>query len=236
MMVLFSRFLLQGASISSFVLTAFALPQQWQPHSAPAQRVQYDAHLTWENRSDIGLTRPHALINGQTPGPPLVANFGDWVEFRVQNDIPYPVTIHFHGQPMKETPWSDGVPGISQKLILPGQCWLYEWRAEEYGAYFYHAHHHGLEVDGLKGAITIRPPPEEPTPFYLISNDTVDMEQILAAVKNPSPIVLADWFQFTFEEVMRIQQASGYDYFCPDAITINGKVRTSFQGPQRVSS
>ena len=35
------------------------------------------------------------------------------------------------------TPWSDGVPGLSQKPIAPGGSFLYKWTATQYGTYWY---------------------------------------------------------------------------------------------------
>lgn len=34
------------------------------------------------------------------------------------------------------TPWSDGVPGLSQKPILPGESFTYKWTATQYGTYW----------------------------------------------------------------------------------------------------
>jgi Multicopper oxidase len=34
------------------------------------------------------------------------------------------------------TPWSDGVPGVTQKLIPVGQSFNYRWKANDYGTYW----------------------------------------------------------------------------------------------------
>lgn len=61
------------------------------------------------------------------------------------------------------TPWSDGVPGLTQKPILPGGTFTYRWTATEYGTYWYHAHARSLMADGLYGAIWIKCVPRWPS-------------------------------------------------------------------------
>jgi len=195
-----------------------------QIHPQPST-VCFDAVLTWETTYAVGTAKKTALINGQSPGPTLRMNQGDWVEFTVVNNMPFDVTIHFHGITQLNTPWSDGVPGVSQDVIKPGQSYLYKWQADEYGTYFYHAHYHGLIADGLYGPIHINPSANEPNPFSLISNNSIDLAQMKAAAYDPIPVMVSDWSAYTFEQVMAIEEASGYDDFCPDAIIINGKVR-----------
>ncbi|KAJ5146427.1 Multicopper oxidase type 2 [Penicillium bovifimosum] len=45
------------------------------------------------------------------------------------NSMPYNTTVHFHGIEQLNTPWSDGVPGLTQKPIQPGHSWTYRWTA-----------------------------------------------------------------------------------------------------------
>lgn len=44
-----------------------------------------------------GVSRDVYLINGQQPGPPIVADEGDDLEIFVQNDLPVDTSIHWHG-------------------------------------------------------------------------------------------------------------------------------------------
>jgi hypothetical protein len=59
-------------------------------------------------------------------------------------------------------PSSDGVPGLSQKLIEPGCTFVYKWKATQYGTYWYHAHSKGQIEDGLLGPIYIKSVPIHP--------------------------------------------------------------------------
>jgi FtsP/CotA-like multicopper oxidase with cupredoxin domain len=56
------------------------------------------------------LTSPSNLA-----GPMITANWGDWVEVSVTNNLPDEGTsLHWHGLLQAETPWFDGVPSVSQ--------------------------------------------------------------------------------------------------------------------------
>jgi len=41
----------------------------------------------------------------------------------------------------QQTPWADGVPGVSQCPIAPGQTLTYRFRANGYGTSWYHSHY-----------------------------------------------------------------------------------------------
>lgn len=54
---------------------------------------------------------------GQFPGPTIEANWGDWFEITVNNNLDEGTSIHWHGLLQKLSPWMDGVPGISQSPV-----------------------------------------------------------------------------------------------------------------------
>lgn len=55
----------------------------------------------------------------------------------MRNGLDQATTIHFHGIEQLDTPWSDGVAGLSQRPIEPGADWLYKWTATQYGVYWF---------------------------------------------------------------------------------------------------
>lgn len=87
--------------------------------------------------------RPGILVNGTFPGPQLRLKVGDNLEFKVRNLYHEDIAIHFHGIKQAASPWSDGVPGVTQAAIHPGASFVYRWRAEEAGTSFYHGHSRG---------------------------------------------------------------------------------------------
>lgn len=163
-------------------------------------------------------------VNGQTPGPTYTFDQDDEITVEVINHLDEDTSVHFHGIEQWGTPWSDGVPGVTQRPIAPGQTFLYQWKATAAGAYWYHSHYKGQIADGLHGAILINPRNGTANPFGVIAgNDTVELEKLERAERDSRVIVLGDWTNFTYHEVMDIEYASGVDYFCIDSLTINGK-------------
>ncbi|KAL2003357.1 hypothetical protein VTN02DRAFT_4177 [Thermoascus thermophilus] len=185
--------------------------------------VSFSLNLTWEVGAPNGEPREMVFMNGQFPGPELRIDQGDDVEFIVHNHLPFNTSVHFHGIEQQGTPWSDGVPGLTQKPIQPGETFVYRWKATQYGTYWYHAHSRGTVADGLYGAIWIRPKPGTPTPFGLISQDEADIKAMLRAEENPRLVMLSDWEKLTSEQYWAYQEYSGLDLFCVDSILINGR-------------
>ena len=89
------------------------------------------------------------LYNDGLPGPEIRASEGDVVGVTLTNDLPEETTVHWHGLPVANP--VDGVPGLTQDPVAPGDSFDYRFRAEPAGTYFYHSHA-GLQLDrGLAG-------------------------------------------------------------------------------------
>ncbi|MET7667695.1 multicopper oxidase family protein [Micromonospora luteifusca] len=99
-------------------------------------------------------------FNAQVPGPELTAVVGDVVEVTLRNrDIERGVTLHWHGYDVPNS--QDGVPGVTQAAVLPGQEFVYRFRADQAGTYWYHTHSVsdvGVRM-GLYGVLVVRPGP-----------------------------------------------------------------------------
>jgi FtsP/CotA-like multicopper oxidase with cupredoxin domain len=126
------------------------------------------------------------------------------------------------GLEMKGTPWSDGVPGVTQHPIKPGHSFTYKFTATQYGSFWYHSHFLGQIEDGLYGAIIIHPRHDEPSPFHMISEDT---HAIAKAVKDVKPIVISDFVHLTSADKWDMTVAAGIEDSCYDSILFNGKGR-----------
>jgi len=112
---------------------------------------------------------------------------------------------------------------VSQVPIEQGRSFLYRWTADQYGSYFYHAHHRGQLEDGLYGPIYIASSSSEAKPFNFITNNTAQLQAIRTAERNTSPVMLSDWRLLTSEQVWAAEEASGVDSYCANALLINGK-------------
>ena len=94
-------------------------------------------------------------FNGSVPGPTIQVTEGDRVRLIVENRLPEPFSMHWHGL---EVPVEmDGMPGISQDAIPPGGSFTYEFTLRQNGTFFYHSHMAMQEMMGLIGLFIIHP-------------------------------------------------------------------------------
>lgn len=105
-----------------------------------------------------GKTMEAWTYNGQVPGPELVVNHGDLVEVTLVNrDIEQGVTLHWHGVDVPNA--EDGVAGMTQDAVLPGETFIYRFVVDELGSHWYHSHQvSSIQVrKGLFGSFVILP-------------------------------------------------------------------------------
>jgi len=76
--------------------------------------------------------------NGQSPGPTIEVVEGDRVRIFVTNRLPEHTSVHWHGQRLPNG--MDGVAGLNQAAIEPGQTYVYEFTAQRAGTFMYHPH------------------------------------------------------------------------------------------------
>jgi FtsP/CotA-like multicopper oxidase with cupredoxin domain len=76
--------------------------------------------------------------NGQSPGPTIEVVEGDRVRIFVTNRLPEHTSVHWHGQRLPNG--MDGVAGLNQPSIKPGQTFVYEFVAQRAGTFMYHPH------------------------------------------------------------------------------------------------
>lgn len=105
-------------------------------------------------------------FDGQVPGPLIHVNQGDLVEVTVHNFTTLNHTIHWHGVYQTDSWQSDGVPGVTQKAIEPGESYTYRFVADRIGSLWYHCHvnvSEHLALRGMFGPLIVTP--KEPTPL-----------------------------------------------------------------------
>ena len=94
-------------------------------------------------------------FNGSIPGPTIQVNEGDRVRLAVENRLPEPFSMHWHGLEIPND--MDGMPGISQDAIPPNGRFSYEFTLKQNGTFFYHSHMAMQEMMGLIGLFIIHP-------------------------------------------------------------------------------
>jgi len=125
------------------------------------------------------LKAPVAALgfNKQWPGPTIRVNQGDKVRVHFTNNLDETTGIHFHGVEFADF-FQDGIPFVTQKPIVPGETYAYEFTAVTAGSLMYHSHHNATDQvgRGLLGAFIVEPkddPFKADRDYIWISNDSL---------------------------------------------------------------
>jgi FtsP/CotA-like multicopper oxidase with cupredoxin domain len=94
-------------------------------------------------------------FNGSAPGPTIQVTQGDKVRVIFKNELPEPTSIHWHG--FEDQLGNDGMPGISQAPVKPGETYIYYFTIRQEGTFFYHSHMAMQEMAGMLGAFIMHP-------------------------------------------------------------------------------
>lgn len=96
-------------------------------------------------------------FNGSVPGSQIRVKEGEKVKITLKNELPDPVSIHWHGIPVPNS--MDGIPGVTQDAVQPGESFTYEFTATHPGTYMYHTHQEAVtQMDkGLYGSFIVEP-------------------------------------------------------------------------------
>ena len=83
--------------------------------------------------------------NGRVPGPMIELAEGDRVRIYVSNKLPAPTSVHWHGVLLPCG--MDGVSGLTQPAIQPGETFKYEFIFPDAGTFMYHPHFDSMNQD-----------------------------------------------------------------------------------------
>ena len=120
---------------------------------------EYDFTITNVTHDYDGTPRLALAVNGQVPGPTIDCNWGDTVKITVHNALTSNgTTIHWHGIRQLGTNPNDGIPGVTECALAPGDSRVYQWQATSHGSSWYHSHLMTQYGDGVQGPIIIRGP------------------------------------------------------------------------------
>jgi len=132
--------------------------------------------------------------NGHVHGPLIEAVEGDRVRVYVSNRLPAPTTVHWHGVFLENG--MDGVGGITQPIIQPGETFRYEWTFRQHGTLMYHPHHDEMTqmAMGMMGMIVVHPrgipAAERPDRDFAIM---LSEWKIDAGASRPDPMAMNDF-------------------------------------------
>jgi FtsP/CotA-like multicopper oxidase with cupredoxin domain len=136
--------------------------------------------------------------NGMTPGPTIEAFEGDHVRIYVTNKLPEGTSIHWHGFILPNG--MDGVSGLTQPKIAPGETFAYEFTLKQTGTLMYHPHFDEMTqiALGMHGFFVIHPRDAAvrriDRDFAIFLNEWF----IKPGTATPDPTMMLDFNVFTF--------------------------------------
>lgn len=137
-------------------------------------------------------------FNGRVPGPTIEATEGDRVRIYVTNNLPEATSLHWHGILLPNG--MDGVAGLNQKAIQPGETFRYEFTLRQHGTQMYHSHSDEMTqmALGIKGLFIIHPRrPRDQRPdrdfAFMLGEWRLD-----TGTYRPNPNEMTDFNVFTF--------------------------------------
>jgi hypothetical protein len=157
---------------------------------------------------DSGLRAKCWGFNGRINSTVIEAVEGERVRIYVTNRLSVATSVHWHGIYLPAG--MDGVGGLSQPYIKPGETFRYEWTLRQHGTFMYHSHHDEMTQMGMGmiGMFVIHP--RTPTAEYRVERDFVMM--------------LSEWVVEAGTARPNTVKDSGFNI-----LTINGKVFPSTQ-------
>jgi CopA family copper-resistance protein len=196
MQIVSRRQFVQGVAGSALLLGGTRWPSWGAVQSGSVlSGTEFDLSIDALAVNFTGAARVATAVNGQVPAPVLRWREGDTVTLRVTNRMAVRSSIHWHGMIVPAD--MDGVPALSFPGIAPGETFVYRFRVNQYGTYWYHAHSRFQEQTGLYGPIIIERSGGERhvtgRDYTVLLSDwsDIDPEHIFATLKRQS-----DYFNF----------------------------------------
>lgn len=145
------RFLLQSALVASALpfLPRISLASA----SAPTELVAKPGKASlWEEGGPLADIWGY---DGGVPGPVLRMRQGETLRVNFRNELEQPSTIHWHGIRIDNA--YDGVAGLTQEPVEPGETFEYLVKAPDAGTFWYHPHNRSWEqmARGLYGVLIV---------------------------------------------------------------------------------
>ena len=152
--------------------------------------------------------------NGTTPGPTIEAVEGDRIRIFVTNRLGEHTSIHWHGILLPNG--MDGVGGLTQPQIQPGETFVYEYTLRQHGTHMYHPHADEMVqmALGMMGMFIIHPKDGEPEPIDRDYAILLHNWALHPGTWRPDPSIMQDFDLWTmnskvFPAIQHMVAASG---------------------------
>ncbi len=146
-----------------------------------------------------GMTVKCWGYNGLTPGPTIELIQGDRVRMFVTNRLREHTSIHWHG--LFIPCGMDGVTGLTQPGIMPGETWVYEFTIpEQHGTFMYHPHADEMTqmAFGMMGMLIVHPREQPSRPIDRDFAIMLHNWAVHPGTYRPDPMVMVDFNMWTF--------------------------------------
>ncbi|KAM3325500.1 hypothetical protein P3S67_000625 [Capsicum chacoense] len=188
-----------GAIGKIFLVSLIAL---YLLHSVSAATRHYQFEIKMQNVTRLCHTKSMVTVNGQFPGPRIVAREGDRLEIEVVNHVQNNISLHWHGIRQLRCGWADGPAYVTQCPIQTGQSYVYNFTIiGQRGTFWWNAHISWLRST-LYGPMIILP-----------KKNTLSICQTLQR---------REWFNADTEALISQALQTGGGPNVSDAYTING--------------
>ncbi|XP_062011342.1 laccase-17-like [Rosa rugosa] len=168
----------------------------------------YKFEIKLQNITRLCHTKSVVTVNGQFPGPRIVAREGDNLLIKVVNHVHNNISIHWHGIRQLRSGWADGPAYVTQCPIQTGNSYVYNYTiVGQRGTLWWHAHISWLRST-VYGPLIILPKRGVPYPFIKPYKEV--------------PIVFGEWWNADPEAVINQALQTGGGPNVSDAYTING--------------
>ncbi|EED18309.1 laccase, putative [Talaromyces stipitatus ATCC 10500] len=184
--------------------------------------------VTAGQRRPDGVDKRIYLINDMFPGPSIEARSGDTLQILVHNNLEdEQISLHWHGLNMRGANTMDGVIGVTQCGIQPGQSFWYNFTISETqsGTFWYHAHSAVQRADGLYGSLVVH----RPDSTLVSPNERSEMvsDSVKYGYDKEIVLMIGDWYHRTATDVASWYLwwgSMGYEPV-PDSLLVNGAGR-----------
>ncbi|KAL9269372.1 L-ascorbate oxidase-like protein [Drosera capensis] len=176
----------------------------------------YTWNVTYGDIYPLGVKQQGILINGQFPGPGILAVTNDNLIVSVFNSLDEPFLLSWNGVQQRRNSWQDGVHGTNCP-IPPGKNFTYVLQVkDQIGSYFYFPSLAFHKAAGGYGGIRIDSRPLIPVPFDPPAGDYT--------------ILAGDWYKMNHTDLKAILDG-GNDLPIPDGLLINDRGSNGFTFP-----
>jgi FtsP/CotA-like multicopper oxidase with cupredoxin domain len=181
-------------------------------------------------------------FNGSVPGTQIRVTEGDTVKIKLKNELSEPVAIHWHGIHVPNE--MDGIPGVTQNAVQPGESFTYEFTPTVPGTYMYHTHQNAVnQLDmGLYGSLIVEPKEKTYDRDYTLMLDewisnpeesNMSMSTNENGHMNHGNMSEMDHGASSSDQLNTNSKGMGHDMSVYDVFTMNGKSGDSIK-PLRV--